>query len=227
MNNIVAFLPMRKGSERVPNKNIKTFANINGGLAFIKIQQLLKVKAIDKIIVSTNDADVKKIASSFNSNKIVIINRSEDLSSSDTSTDDLIKYVPTIINSGVILWTHVTSPFIDNVMYDDMINSYLNNIHKYDSLMSVTMIRKFLWSNNKPINYDRSKEKWPKTQTIKPVYEVNSGAFIASIDIYRDLNDRIGSNPFLYELSGKQSFDIDWESDFYIAEAMWDKNTVI
>ena len=116
MNNIVAFLPMRKGSERVPNKNIKTFANINGGLAFIKIQQLLKVKAIDKIIVSTNDADVKKIASSFNSNKIVIINRSEDLSSSDTSTDDLIKYVPTIINSGVILWTHVTSPFIDNVM---------------------------------------------------------------------------------------------------------------
>ena len=191
MNNIVAFLPMRKGSERVPNKNIKTFANINGGLAFIKIQQLLKVKAIDKIIVSTNDADVKKIASSFNSNKIVIINRSEDLSSSDTSTDDLIKYVPTIINSGVILWTHVTSPFIDNVMYDDMINSYLNNIHKYDSLMSVTMIRKFLWSNNKPINYDRSKEKWPKTQTIKPVYEVNSGAFIASIDIYRDLNDSV------------------------------------
>jgi len=182
---------MRKGSERVPNKNIKTFANINGGLAFIKIQQLLKVKAIDKIIVSTNDADVKKIASSFNSNKIVIINRSEDLSSSDTSTDDLIKYVPTIINSGVILWTHVTSPFIDNVMYDDMINSYLNNIHKYDSLMSVTMIRKFLWSNNKPINYDRSKEKWPKTQTIKPVYEVNSGAFIASIDIYRDLNDSV------------------------------------
>jgi len=39
LNNIVAFLPMRKGSERVPNKNIKTFANINGGLAFIKIQQ--------------------------------------------------------------------------------------------------------------------------------------------------------------------------------------------
>jgi len=223
LKNVVAFLPMRKGSQRVKNKNIKDFANIKGGLTFIKIAQLLKVKRLDKIIISTNDDEVKNIALFFNSKKIIIDDRPEKLASSSTSTDDLVKYVPAIIKDSVVLWTHVTSPFVSEKLYDDMIDSYFENLGKYDSLMSVTKIQKFLWNDNSPINYDKSKEKWPRTQTIKPIYEVNSGAFIADIDIYKSLNDRIGDNPYLYALSEKEAFDIDWEDDFEIAQILWSK----
>lgn len=223
MSKVIAFLPMRKGSQRVKNKNIKDFAKVKGGLTFIKISQLLKSEKIDKIVISTNDEAVKNIATSFNSEKIIIDNRAEELASSDTSTDDLINYVPSIINEGVVLWTHVTSPFITEVIYDDMIDKYLENLNDNDSLMSVTKLQKFLWNEDEPISYDRSKEKWPRTQTIEPMYEINSGAFIADIEIYKSLSDRIGDSPFLYQLSEKESFDIDWNDDFDIAEVLWAK----
>lgn len=223
MSKVVAFLPMRKGSQRVKNKNIKDFAGVKGGLTFIKISQLLKVKKIDKIIVSTNDEEVKNIALSFGNKRIFINDRSDHLASSTTSTDDLIKYVPNIIENGIVLWTHVTSPFVNEKLYDDMIELYFNNLDKADSLMSVTKIQKFLWGKEKPINYDKSKEKWPRTQTIEPIYEINSGAFIADIEIYKSLNDRVGGRPFLYGLSEKQAFDIDWQDDFEIAEILWSK----
>ena len=223
MSEIIAFLPMRKGSQRVKNKNIKDFAGVKGGLTFIKISQLLKSKKIDKIIVSTNDEEVKNIALSFNSSKISIDDRPEHLASSETSTDDLVKYVPTIINGGIVLWTHVTSPFVNETIYDDMIEKYLDETDNFDSLMSVTKIQKFLWDKTKPINYDKSKEKWPRTQTIEPIFEVNSGAFIADIEVYKSLNDRVGDKPYLYELSEKEAFDIDWKDDFELAEVLWSK----
>jgi len=223
LKEVIVFLPMRKGSQRVKNKNIKDFAKIKGGLTYIKISQLLRSEKIDKIIISTDDNEVKDIASSFDNNKIVIDNRPDYLASSSTSTDELIKYVPSIINDGTVLWTHVTSPFVTENIYDEMIEKYFENLDYKDSLMSVTKIQKFIWDKKKPLNYDASKEKWPRTQTIEPIYEVNSGAFIADIEIYKSLADRIGDTPFLYELSDNQAFDIDWEDDFEIAEILWRK----
>lgn len=58
MNNKISFfLPTRKGSERVKNKNTRPFANIEGGLVENKIRQLLSTKFIDEIIFSSNDKD--------------------------------------------------------------------------------------------------------------------------------------------------------------------------
>jgi len=223
VSRVVVFLPMRKGSQRVKNKNIKDFSGVEGGLTFIKISQLLKAKKIDKIIVSTNDEEVKNIALSFRDKKIVINDRPNHLASSATSTDSLIKYVPNIIENGVVLWTHVTSPFVNEKIYDDMIECYFNNLYKFDSLMSVTKIQKFIWGKEKPISYDKAREKWPRTQKIKPIYEINSGAFMADVEVYKSLNDRVGEKPFFYELSDKQAFDIDWQDDFDIAEILWNK----
>ena len=215
------FLPMRAGSERIPEKNTKTFSGIKGGLCRIKLEQLVKCDLVSKIFVSTNDKEVLKISKSINTNKIEVILRPEELASSSTSTDDLIKYVPNIMPEGHILWTHVTSPFIDTKIYSEIINSYFKNIKYFDSLMTVTKLQKFIWNDNEPINYDRNLEKWPRTQTIKNLWEVNSGAFIASKSIYKQRLDRIGDNPYLFKLSDEISFDIDWLPDFKIAETLF------
>ena len=224
MNNVNVFLPIRKSSNRIKNKNTKNFNNTKGGLTFIKISQLLKSKKIDKIIISTDDTKVVSIVNNFKNKKIIIEDRPKNLSKSETSTDDLIKYVPSIINKGIILWTHVTSPFVSEKIYDDMIEKYLQNLNKHDSLMTVTKIQKFLWDKEKPINYDKSIEKWPRTQSIDPIYEINSAAFIADIKIYTKHNDRIGNSPYLYDLNHKQAFDIDWPDDFNMAEKLSNNN---
>ena len=220
---INVFLPMRAGSERIPKKNTKSFSGIDGGLCSIKLQQLLESSLINNIFVSTNDPAVIDISNSFNSCRIKIVLRPDELSSSSTSTDDLIKYVPEIMPEGHIMWTHVTSPFIGSDVYDRIIETYFENINHNDSLMTVTKLQKFIWNDTSPINYDYNLEKWPRTQTLDPLWEVNSGAFITTKNIYIERMDRIGARPYLFQLNEALGFDIDWLPDFKMAEVFYNK----
>ena len=103
MNNLTAFLPCRKGSERIKNKSTRTFAGISGGLTHIKILQLIQARKIDKIVISTNDEEVIGIAKNINSDKVIIDKRPDNLAMPETSTDDLIAYAGDIIKTGDIL----------------------------------------------------------------------------------------------------------------------------
>lgn len=215
------FLPCRKGSERVPRKNIKPFAGIAHGLVELKLTQLLSCAAVDEVVLSTNDEEIIEFASSIQTKKLRVHRRVDSLCTSLTSTDDLVAHALDLIPDGHILWTHVTSPFINSSIYADVIKRYFNCLtESYDSLMTTTLIHGFLWSDTKPINYDRSKEKWPRTQTINPVHEINSGVFLSSAANYNKLNDRIGSRPLLYPLDKIVSLDVDWEEDFLMAESV-------
>ena len=69
---LVCFLPCRKGSERIPRKNIKPFSDFKNGLIEIKINQLLLSKKIDKIILSTNDKEIIDFANSFQTERLII-----------------------------------------------------------------------------------------------------------------------------------------------------------
>lgn len=215
------FLPCRKGSQRVPKKNIKKFGNYINGLIEIKLNQLINAKRVEKIYLSTNDEEIIEYAQSLSSDKIIIHKRDESLSSSTTSTDELVGHALDLIPDGEILWTHVTSPFLTAVDYDIIISKYFELLDAgYDSLMTTNLIHGFLWNENGAINYDRDKEKWPRTQTIEPIHEVNSAIFLTNTNIYKKYNDRIGVKPYLYSLDKIKGFDIDWEEDFEFAETL-------
>ena len=116
----------------------------------------------------------------------------------------------------------MTSPFVTSEIYDNAIESYFElDKNNFDSLMSVNKINKFLWDEKGPLNYDRKKEKWPRTQTLKNIYEINSAFFISEIKNYLLYKDRIGLRPYLFNLSNIQSLDIDWEDDFKMAEKIY------
>lgn len=219
---IVCFLPCRMGSERVPRKNIKPFAQYEHGLVEVKLRQLLATQEIDKIVLSTNDDEILDYAAKFDTSKLILHKRSDNLSSSNTSTDELVAHARSLIEVGHILWTHVTSPFVSTKSYGEIIHAYRDALGRgYDSLMTTTKIYGFLWNEDAhPINYDRSVEKWPRTQTLAPIHEVNSAAFLAHCDIYDHENDRIGQHPYMYAMDKILAYDIDWPEDFVIAEQM-------
>lgn len=224
---ITCFLPCRQGSERIPRKNIKPFAGLEFGLISLKLEQLSNVKEINEIVLSTNDIEILDYVSTLSLTKLRVHKRDESLSSSMTSTDTLISHAFDLIPEGDILWTHVTSPFITSNHYSDIIDVYKKKIkHGYDSLMTVTLLHSYLWQNSKPINYERKIERWPRTQMLEPIHEINSGVFLASNRIYQDFGDRIGSNPYLYVVDKLVGHDIDWPEDFIIAECIASKGLV-
>ncbi|WP_144967221.1 cytidylyltransferase domain-containing protein [Pseudomonas sp. DE0010] len=227
INKTTCFLPCRKGSERVPNKNIKPFGGHQFGLIEIKLKQLLQSDAIDAIVLSTNDESILEYASSLRNSKLKLHQRRDDLSSSQTSTDQLVAHALELIGDGNILWTHVTSPFLNATHYNEIVEVYNEKMAAgFDSLMTTNLIHGFLWQNDIPVNYDRDVEKWPRTQTLAPVHEVNSGVFLASANIYDQLDDRIGRRPYLHPLDKLVSHDIDWPEDFIVAECLLEKGLV-
>ena len=70
-------------------------------------------------------------------------------------------------------------------------------------------------------NYERSIEKYPKTQTLEPIWKVKSGAFMTSKKIYKECMVRIGLKTYLFQLREEISFDIDCLPDFRMAEVLY------
>lgn len=223
---MIAFVPCRAGSQRVPRKNVRSFAGVEGGLLAIKLSQLGAASCFDQIMVSTNDPEVIVVVEAFSERtgaKIVLDHRPDHLCSSEATTDSVIDYAARLFDDAHLFWTHVTSPFVEARHYEEMVSAYqaglADGIH--DSLMAVTTLHTFLWDDNGPINYNRAVERWPRTQTLKPIFEVNSAAFVIATPLMRTLSDRVGTSPILHRLSHDSSLDIDWEPDFARAEAIY------
>ena len=216
---INVFLPCRSGSQRVKNKNIRKFHKYKFGLIELKINQLLKVKEIDQITMSTDDKKIIKFLQKLNKKKIKIDIRPKKLASSKTKTDDLIRYASKLFNKDDhILWTHVTSPFFDEKNYRDAIIKYKKNLKKFDTLIGSNAIQDFIFNQNKPVNYNFKKTYWPNTQTLNELYKINNTVFLTSAKNYLKKKNRIGSKLFFYNVDKINSIDIDNLDDFKLAE---------
>ena len=224
MEKVAFFLPTRKGSQRVKNKNTRPFAGIEGGLVENKIRQLIQTKNIDEIILSTNDECCIEIAKKYTSEcgRLKIIKRPNELCLDTTNLQDLICYVPTITNAEHILWGHVTTPICGAEEYDKAIELYKSKIHEgIDSLIGVTELKNFLLNKEVKLINNTTPLPWPRTQDLESLYEINHTMFMAKREVYETLKNRIGNNPVLHIMDKMNSFDVDWEEDYAIAEVIY------
>lgn len=222
------FLPTRKGSLRVKNKNTRPFAGIEGGLLQNKLQQLQTSRLLDEIILSTNDEECIRIAEPFLSrdSRFKIIPRPEELCLDTTNLKDLIRYVITITDAQNIVWGHVTTPIAGGADYDKGISDYYNRLTEgYDSLVSVTELKNFLLNKNAEVVNNTTSLPWPRTQDLETLYEINHVMFIAGRQVYEQQENRLGTKPVLHVMDKIKSFDVDWEEDFKIAEMIFEKVT--
>jgi CMP-N-acetylneuraminic acid synthetase len=224
-DSVGVFLPCRGGSERIPNKNVRPFGTVKNGLIELKLHQLSELKATDFILISSNEEtvldlawDLKKKLGEF----VRVHQRDDSLCTSKTTTDELIVHAGEVMDSDIVLWTHVTSPFFNKKSYESALESYFEaRKNGYDSLMTVNKITGFVWDGAGPINYDRSIRKWPFTQSLESLFEINSGCFVAHSDIYTKYGDRIGKNPLLHVVDFLEGFEIDYPYQFDMAETLY------
>lgn len=223
-NKVAFFLPTRKGSERVMNKNTRPFAGIEGGLVENKLRQLIGTKYVDEIIFSSNDETCIAIARKFKDERLRIIERPAELCLSSTNLHDLIRYVPTITDADHILWGHVTTPLCSADFYDSAIKLYLEKLDEgYDSLVGVTEMKNFILNKEGKIINNTTDIPWPRTQDLDPLYPINHTMFLAKRKTYKEQANRLGSNPFLFVMDSLHSYDIDWPEDFDICETLFMK----
>lgn len=227
METFSLFIPARSGSKRVLKKNTKPFLPNGMSLLEHKLSQVSRISHnFDQVVVSTDDQDVIRQLEGFTGiDNLIIDNRPVELCRSDTKVVDLINYVSATVKAKHVFWLHVTSPFVSETHYLDALEIYKREVVANgvcDSLMSVNRLQQFIWSDKKSavINCDRSVNKWPNTQDLEPLFEINHAFYISSRENYLEFEDRIGKRPYLYECSGLQKIDIDWPDDFELAQQL-------
>ena len=220
---IIAVVPCRAGSERVPNKNTRPFAGFAGGLLELKLAQLAAVDELEEIIISTNDPLVSQYAQRFateQDGRVTVVERPDELGRSSTPMSEFIQYLGTLRERGTMLMTHVTHPLLTSSRFTELIRSWRSAAAQgHDSLLTVTKLHTFLWDAfGKPFNYDDTAEKWPRSQDIAPLFEVNHAAYLIPFRRILEAGDRVGENPYMQEMSGEAVMDIDWEDQFQLLD---------
>ena len=209
---IVAFVPIKLNSCRLPQKNIKSFTD-GKPLCHYILSTLSSIKEIDEIYVYCSSSKIQ----SFLFGRIKYLERSSLLDQDKTSINEIIISFAKEVFADIYILAHVTAPFISAAS----IRKGIKVVHsgENDSSFAAKKIQDFLWKDGKPINYNLS--NIPRTQDLPEIYQETSGFYIYKRDVVIKLGRRIGNTPFVVEVKEIEGIDSDEEEDFMIADAIY------
>lgn len=211
---VKALVPVRSGSIRVANKNLKPFAGST--LLDIKITQLLRTPGLDGICVNSNDHSMLEAASKHGVETCL---RDPYFASNEVPMSEVYANMASNMECDLVLFTHVTNPLADENTYTRIIESYKNLEPAYDSVATVSDVKDFLYWNGKPLNYDPNNK--PRSQDLPEIVALNHVASILTRETIIKRRDILGASPKFLKLGEIESTDIDTELDFAIAEFLF------
>ncbi len=215
IDSVVAFVPMRHSSERVPGKNYRPF---NGRPLFHHVvSTLLAVDRVSTIVIDTDSPTVKEqVAEHFPT--VQVIDRPAELLGGDVPMTDVLRHDAAVVPAEWYLQTHTTNPLLRASTIERALAELDASLDRHDSLFSVTRLQTRLYhADGRPLNHDP--RVLLRTQDLPPVYEENSNLYVFSAAQIA-AGRRFGDRPLLFEIDPLEAVDIDEEHDFVLAETL-------
>ncbi len=214
MKRIVALVPMRHHSQRVPGKNYRLLA---GKPLYQHI--LATLGDCPEIAEIAVDTDSPPIMDGLRQHypDVRIIERPEHLRADEIAMNEILAYDTSQTEADFYLQTHSTNPLLRAETISLAIQTFLKNYPSYDSLFGVTRIQNRLWDQlGRPINHNPA--ILLQTQDLPPVYQENSCIYIFTRDTLLNRRNRVGERPMMFEIDDAEAWDIDQELDFLITD---------
>ena len=215
--NIVALVPMRHHSVRVPGKNYRPLAGIP--LYQHILNTLLACPEISQVVVDTDSPVILEgCRKEFPS--VVLIDRPEHLRPDTIPMNEILMHDTSIVAADLYLQTHTTNPLLRPETVSKAVQTLQALFPAYDSLFTVTRLQTRLWDSlGRAINHNPA--VLLRTQDLPPVYEENSCLYIFTRETLEARRNRLGERPYLFEIDAAEARDIDEELDFLIAEFLY------
>ena len=132
---IKALIPVRSGSQRVINKNMRPFAD--SSLLEIKIKQMLRIPELDGVVVNSNDDEMLELARSLGAETV---KRPEEYADSN-ATNSMYKFVAETFTADTMVYANCTSPCIRDETVSSCIKKYYEVLGQYDSLNTANDVK--------------------------------------------------------------------------------------
>lgn len=219
LERIVALVPMRHDSKRVPGKNYRPMCG--KPLYAHIIETLLKCPEISEVVVDTDSPTIKEgLAKDYP--QVTVLLRPEDLRADTTPTNEILVYDTGQVPADLYLQTHSTNPLLKPSTISSAIQQLRGLFPEYDSLFSVTRLQTRLWDQlGRAVNHNPA--VLLRTQDLPPIYEENSCLYLFTRETLLTRRNRLGDRPMMFEMDAREATDIDEELDFIIAETLMQK----
>lgn len=211
---VTAIVAVRSGSERVKNKNIKPFADSN--LIEIKLNELLKVKKIDNLILTSDSNEMLEIGKKIG---IQTHKRENYYASSEATNSEFFLNLAEICKTEYVLYSPVTSPLISFETINDCIDYFETN--SLSNLATTSLIKHHMWLDGRPLNY--TIDKSPSSQDLPDIHAINYACCIIEREIMIRNKNVVSKDVVFKILDEIESIDIDTELDFLNAENIYKK----
>lgn len=214
--NLIALVPMRYHSVRVPGKNLRRFGD--RPLYEHILETLQACPAIDTIVVDTDSPEIQDgLRRRFPD--VEIIDRPPELRGDEVPMNKILLHDVEARPAAFYLQTHSTNPLLRAETVARAIADFQSHFPEHDSLFSVTRWQKRLWDAGlRPVNHDP--QVLLPTQDLPPIYEENSCLYLFEREAFRSTGNRLCRHPRFFEIEADEAWDIDTEKDFAIAQAL-------
>ena len=220
---VLAVIPARGGSKGIPRKNIR---HLNGRpLISYTIEAALNSKYISKVVVSTDDEEIRSISMKCGAE---VIFRPEHLASDEVPLDPVIyDVVEKVEKQGskfdIVVTIQPTSPLLKTETLEKVIYKLIQE--ELDTVLTAVDDRHLSWRKEGerfiPNYFER------KNRQYLPTEYRETGAVLASRRQVITSYSRIGSNVSLFEVDKNESIDIDSPMDWWVAEKLLKKKKVV
>ena len=220
---ILAIILARGGSKRIVNKNIK---ELNGKpLIAYTIEEAQKSKYLDRLILSTDDEEIIRVAKQFGA-EIAFLRPKELATDTTTSEDAMVHAINWLsnnegYNSDYVMLLQPTSPLRKAEDIDNAFEKLIKE--KGDSIISLCKVDKHPYGmmkieNGKAIPYISNRKKYNRKQDLPNLYYINGAIYITKTNLFLKTKLLLAGKLIPYIMPKERSIDIDDIFDWRIAE---------
>ena len=228
--NILALIPARGGSKGIKMKNIKKFRGKE--LIYWSIESAKQSKYINRIIVSTDNNEIKETALKYGAE--VPFMRPKEISGDLSNDYQFIKHCLDYLKEtegeipDIVVQLRPTYPTRKLPILDETIEIFMNGFDKYDSLRTVYKFDKSPYKMYRVVadklvplfgEVDGIKEPYNECRQRLPQAYIHNGYIdIIKSSIVYDKKSITGDAIYPYIMNSSEYHDIDTEKDWKDAE---------
>ena len=216
---IVALLPLKAHSQRIPGKNFRPLAG--KPLFRWTLDCLLSIQEISKVVINTDARAILAHDGLRENARLVIRDRRTELCGDSVSMNLILADDIEAYPADVYVMTHTTNPLLKPETVRRALSAFMNAKEQgvADSLFSVNRVQtRFYRVDGSAVNHDP--KNLIRTQDLEPWFEESSTLYVFTTESFGTTDARIGKTPIMFEIPKIESVDIDDASDWQIAEAL-------
>ena len=220
-NNFLAIIPVREGSKRIKLKNLLNFNS--KPLIYWTIKEALKIKEINKVIVSSDSKKILNISKNYGIK--YFIKRPKNLSRDKSSSWDVVKHVIKMLKKNNekyknIILLQPTSPLRKASHILEAIRIYKNK--NLNGLISLTTTEKpiswnFSTNKNLDMKFFKKFKNFYKKNKIKYDVIINGAIYIFKTELIKKKNFFYKKKVQGYLMKREFSVDVDNYADLKLA----------